>query len=537
VPTPHLERAIRAARLRLATQRLLDRLTVGCVAALAIGLAWVLLDPLRWWVPPALLLVAVVGVVRTVRVYPGRLAAALELDRRFDLKERVTAAVELPPDRLESPVGRALAADAETHTTGLRVGERFPLRLRRSAALVPLLAGLIAVALESPPRDGTGLFADVQPKPGDTRPGNDPQPPRNAFPQPNPDAPKGTDAERLAALRAELDRLEREVRDGQPKDDRRRVAELTAAEDAARALGRESLGRLARMENQLKQLDRLANSPEFKDGPGRDAATALASGDLEKAEEALNELAKAAAGKPTDPRLRKQLDQLKDELRKAADNTDAREKLEKLIEQAKKENRDTEGLRKELDRLDGESESSKPLRDVAGKLDTASQQLEKGDAAGAAKQLAAAADAVRDLGDQAKAAQDAQALVQHVEQLKANAANAAKATSEPDGPPLGSGGVAGQTPPPGTQPTGAAREVRPRVPFVDPKGATTPAGAGPFGGGFTKTDPAKLGPAIRQAAQSAPAATAGQPLAPDDREAVREFFERLGGADTSPKRR
>jgi hypothetical protein len=533
VPTPHLERAVRAARRRQAGQRLLDRLTVGCVAALAVGLAWVLLDTLRWWVPLALLLLAViVAVVRTVHDYPGRLAAALELDSRFDLKERVTAAIELPPDQLESPVGRVLAAAAETHTTGLRLGEQFPLRLRRSAALVPVLAGLIAVALVWPPATDSGLFADTKRKPDDAtnRPGSDPQPHPNPVRQPNPDAPKGTDAERLAALRADLDRLEREARDGRAKDDRRRVAELTAAEDAARTLERESLDRLARMENQLKQLDRLANSPEFKDGPGRDAAAALASGDLGKAEMALDELAKAATEKPADLQLRKQLDRLKDELRKAADNTEAREKLEKLIEQAKKENRDTEGLRKELDRLDAESESSKPLRDLAGKLDAASQQLEKGDAAEAAKQLAAAAGAVRDLRDQTKAAQDAQAQVQRVERLKADAA-------KPNGDPIGSGGVADKPPPMGNPPAGTAREVRPRVPFVDPKGAMTPAGAGEFGDGFTKTDPAKLGTAIGRAARSAPAATAGQPLAPDDRDAVREFFERLGGADASPKRR
>src|SRR5206468_12164958 len=111
----------------------------------------------------------------------------------------------------------------------------------------------------------------------------------NACPQPNPTAHERSTTERLAALRAELDRLEREARDGNTKTDPRRVADLTAAEDAARSLERESLDRLARMEAQLKQLDRLAQSPEFRDGPGRGAAASLAAGDLEKAEKALAE--------------------------------------------------------------------------------------------------------------------------------------------------------------------------------------------------------------------------------------------------------
>jgi hypothetical protein len=279
------------------------------------------------------------------------------------------------------------------------------------------------------------------------------------------------------------------------------------------------------MEAQLKQLDRLATVADSKDGPARAAAESLAAGDLAKAEKALRELAKVAAEKPNDPQVREHLDRLKDEIRKAADNSDARQKLEKLVERAKKEGRDAEGLQKELDQLKTDAEKSKSLRDLADKLDAASQQMEKGDGAEAAKQLAAAAGAVSEIGDEVQAAQDAQAQVQRVEQLKAGA-NAPKTADEPGGPPQGSGGVADQPPPKGKEPTVVAREVRPRIPF-DPKGATTPAGSGAFAPGFTKTDPAQLGPAVRQAMQSTPAATAGLPLAPDDRAAIRQFFERL----------
>ena len=293
---------------------------------------------------------------------------------------------------------------------------------------------------------------------------------------------------------------------------------MTAAEDAARALERDSLDRLARMEEQLRQLESLAKSPEFKEGPGKGAAESLAKGDLAAAEKALGEMAKAAKANPADPQLRKQLEQLKEELRKAASDTAAREKLEKLIEQAKKDGRDASGLRQELDRLNAESKDSKPLRELAEKLDGAAKQLEKGDGDGAAKQLAEAGEAVRGIRDEVEGAKEAQEQLRRAEQLRAEAAR-----GEPGAGP----GLADPTPP-GAEPKTPPREVRQRVPLSETRAPPTPIGSGDFGSGFTKTDPAQLGPAIERATRAAPSATAGQPLSPADRDAIREFFERLG---------
>ena len=121
------DRVIRTARCRLTGQLLLDRLAVAWPVALAVGLAWLLVEPNRWWLPVALVLLAtLVAVVRTVRDYPARLAAALELDSRFGLRERITAAVTLSSEQLEAPLGAVIVAAADTHATGLWVREKFP---------------------------------------------------------------------------------------------------------------------------------------------------------------------------------------------------------------------------------------------------------------------------------------------------------------------------------------------------------------------------------------------------------------------------
>jgi hypothetical protein len=528
VPGSAVERAVRIARRRIAWQLLLDRVAVAWAVALAIGLVWLLIDPGRWVIPAALLVVAtLVAVVRTVRDYPTSTAAALELDDRFDLKERVTASVGLPSEQRETPVGQAVAADAEKYATGLRVAGMFPLHLRRSAAVAAMLAALVVVVAGVwHPITDSGLFTPDDSKLETAKkPGEPAAQPKQPKPEPDIKQPDQSAAQRLAALRAELDQLERQQRENPA--DKPRLSDLTAAEDAARALERDSLDRLARMEAQLKQLEPLLQSPEFKEGPGKDAASGLAEGDLAAAEKALGEMAKAAKEKPNDPQLREQIEKLKDELRKAADNQTAREKLKELIEQAKRDGRDTSGLQQELDKLGAESKQSQQLRDLADKLDAAGKELKKGNGDGAAKQLSDAADAVRGIQDEVKGAKDAQDQLRRAEQLRAEAGEPNGKSGENPGGDGGGNGLADPRPA-GKEPKTAPRAVRPRIPLSDPKAPLTAAGSGEFGSAFTKTDPDKLGPAIERAMRAAPAATAGQPLSPADRDAIREFFERLG---------
>lgn len=516
--TPSVDRVVRRARRRLAAQRFVDALAAGAVVALAGGVAWALVEPGRWWVAGPLLGVAAVGAaVRAARRYPSRTAAALELDARFGLRERVTAAVETGAN--DSDVSRAVLADAEAHAADLRVADKFPLRLPRSARHAAALAGVLAVlAFVWHPVTDTALFTDGPKKPADlAKKANDtPVSPPTPFQQPKPPAPKpdASSSEKVAAIRAELDRLEREAKAKQTTP--QWAADVTAAEDAARAAERESLDRLARMESQLKQLDApAAKGEEFKQPGVRDTAKALAGGDLAKAEQALKDLAKKAAENPNDPELRKELEKLRDAVRKAGENAATREKLEQLIEQAKNEGRDASGLEQELERA--KAEQSQPLKDLAEKLDGAAQQLEKGDGSEAAKQLEGAAERVGEIGKEAMVAGEAQAQAERAGKLRTDAQT-----------PGGDGGQAAGERPGGKGGDTATRDVRVRVPFVDPKGQKTPAGSGDFGNAFTTTDPAKLAPAIRDAARSAPAAVAGQPLTPADRAAVREFFERLG---------
>src|SRR4051794_20229514 len=100
-----LETRVRQARRRLFTQAMLNRLGLAWGVALALGLIWFLVEPvavvgakpyLKWTMLGGLAGAAtVLAIWLARRAAPSPLAAALALDQRFDLKERVTTALGL----------------------------------------------------------------------------------------------------------------------------------------------------------------------------------------------------------------------------------------------------------------------------------------------------------------------------------------------------------------------------------------------------------------------------------------------------------
>src|SRR5579864_7346587 len=150
-----LDRQLARVRRRLFLQRGLQSL-VGCwLGALTCAAGWFLAEPyivrdvapsLRWIVAGGLFGAgAVLAVVISMLRMPSRSAAALAVDERFHLKERVITTLTLTQDELASPAGQALVADVNSRIGPLRVRERFPLRIPRLAALLPV--GAVALIL------------------------------------------------------------------------------------------------------------------------------------------------------------------------------------------------------------------------------------------------------------------------------------------------------------------------------------------------------------------------------------------------------
>src|ERR1043166_181819 len=118
-----IDKQVTRARRRLITQLLVRHLAIAWAAGLLLTAGWMLAEPyavanpadwLHWAVLGGTVGVLTLGaVVQTVRRAPSRAEAALALDERFGLRERVVTVLSLTPDLHNSPAGAALLTDAE----------------------------------------------------------------------------------------------------------------------------------------------------------------------------------------------------------------------------------------------------------------------------------------------------------------------------------------------------------------------------------------------------------------------------------------
>lgn len=554
-----LERSVSRARRRLFLQSLLNRLIAGWAAGLVVGLGWLFAEPWAVEAPPAWLKWAVVGgaaglatlaaVWRAVRATPTRVATALEIDTRFDLRERVTTALTLAARDADTPAGRAVVADAAAKVAPLKVADRFPVRVRWHALAVPALAGCLAAAAIFYHPDtasvGDGETDGPGKKPGDTAKVS-PDGQKKAAPFTKPKAQtepdRGPKSDKLKDLENELEKLqEKWAKDpyaDTPEKQREKVTEITQAEEKIKKFTQEKIEKLSQLDKQLQKLDKLNKDKDFGDGPAKGLNDALAKSDLKKAKEEVDELRKKAKNKDLDKKdqekLAKQLDKMKDEVEKLARNKEREDELKKLIDKAKQENRDAESLERELEKVKQESkESSEALGDLAQSLKRAQQAAEKGDLDELSKELAKAGDQIKEIDGDLKDLEDAQ---EYLQKLKAEK-QAACAKCKGDGTEKGNGkgdtdepnngGIGDGRRPINNDAKTASEEERIKGLF-DPRGKKSYGGA-TRGPAFNKKTTAEYGKEIREAVQEAPVAADSQRLPRDARDAVKEYFQNLGG--------
>ena len=155
-----LRTQVRIARTRLVIEQVMGRL-VGClfvaliVTAVAIAIPKLVAIqglPRAWDVGCLLggLIAAITGTfVWTLLSRRTELDAAMEIDRRFGLKERVASSLQLSEREVESEAGTALVRDAVHRIERIEVNERFRVGLNRRSWL-PLVPAAVAFALMVP---------------------------------------------------------------------------------------------------------------------------------------------------------------------------------------------------------------------------------------------------------------------------------------------------------------------------------------------------------------------------------------------------
>ena len=371
---PLLQVQIRHAYRRLQLQSVLNALVWCWAGAILLAAGWCLLEPwiveaskpgLRWQIAAGLF---IVGTLTAIAIgwkrAPSLVDAALSIDERFDLRERVTTSLTLAPDQADSPAGRALLADVNKKIADLDIYSKFPLQLSGWAALVPaaaLLLGLIGVFYEPTQTKASLAKAELAAAPTNAKELDQKmQDLKRKKTESTTEKPKSEDLEKLEA---DLEQIANRPRNNK-EEVRERIKEMTSLEQQMKDKERDMTDRSRALKQQLQKLDKMA-AAQGAEGPAKDLEKSLAQGKFDKAKEDIERLAKQLQNNTMDE---KQKEQLKDQLEKLKD------KIQELAEQKDNElqlkemNLDPETLKRELDQLKKDGQKMKDLANLAKQL-------------------------------------------------------------------------------------------------------------------------------------------------------------------------
>ncbi len=527
-PTP-LQRQITKVSRRLFWQTVLDTLVWCWTWALVVAVGWFLAQPfvleepkpwLRWAVTGGLLGVgSVLALILAFVRAPSRLAAALSLDERFGLKERVTTSLTLAPEQAGSSAAQALLADVNQRLGQLDVGERFPIGVSRSAVLVPAMAMLLACVafLYDPMRGQATASANDDKKPAPNAAAVDQKMKELVRKKDEKKPATKNKSEELEQLEAKLEEIANRPRSTKEQL-RDRIKEMTALEDQMKKHEKELAEKNQSLKQAMRQLDKLSDKEAEREGPGKDLEKAIKEGDFDKAKDELEHLAKKMAENELTEKekmqLAKQIQKLEEKLKNIAEGKEKEEELKKLAREGKL---DAETLKRELAELKKDTQKLKELADLAQKLGQCKECLNKGDTQAAAKGLQEAGQKLQKMGLDEQDMKDLQEQLKKLGECKECAAN---------------GGMQRADKP------GGKRPVDPESPFksydsrnkvdFDPKGKKIFDGYAP-GENFKKRSTAEIAGEIQQASQEAPEAIEQQRIPKAARDMAKDYFRNLGG--------
>lgn len=540
-PLTPLHRQVARVGRRLWLQTLANQLIWCWTVGLAVAVGWFLLQPflidrppawLRWAVAGGALALATVlaGLFAWLR-RPSAVVAALSLDERFGLKERVTTSFTLTPEQRTSPAGQALLQDVTERVAKLDVTSRYPLHMSWTASLVPACAiALTLVALfYQPPRGPAGAKADEGPMPVAAADKQDIDKKVDLLKKPA--AVQAKDDKKSAELEKieeELDKIASRPRDNQEQL-RERIKELAPLEDQLAKREKQLADRSQSMKQQLQQLDRLTKQ-NSQEGPAKDLQNALSQGNFDKAQEEIERLSKKLKDNELSAKdkeqLARQLDNFKDKIDELNRLQKAKEEeLQQLIKEAKDSGRDAEALERELQKMQQQGDKLKDLQDLAKQMEACKQCLQNGDADGAAGQLQGAGEKLKKLGATDKELQDIQDRLQRMRDARESMCKGCKGDKPGDGP--GGEGIGSGRRPDGQDQPYRSYDDKAKADF-DHKGQIRVEGYVP-GQAYKKPTKLEIEGEIRQASQEAPEAIERQRIPKAARDMARDYFRGLGG--------
>jgi hypothetical protein len=407
-----IKRQVARARRRMNLAEFLHSVSWSLTLALLVALlgvaiprVWAIsVEPVAWtwsWIGGGLLLGLAASLVLAYRRRRNDLQAAIELDRRYGLKERVSSSLALTPEERQSEFGQALLSDAERRVQRIDVREQFqvPFQWKTLLPLLPALGMFAVVSFVPLAQQRVAASADSSP------------------------AVKRQIKKAAAEFEKKLAQRKEEMKE---KGLTEAEAALEAIEKSAQKLKsgdaddrKDALVKLSEMAKDLQQRrNELKSSEKFKQqledlknieqGPADKMAKALQEGDLAEAakemDRLLEQLKKGELNNDDAQKLAKQLEQVQKKIEEMREQHEQKKRdLEEQIEQRKNAGDLAEAakLQEELDQLKAQDKRMNGgMKKMADQLGKAAQQLQEGNQTGAAQQMEGLADQMEEMQEQ-----------------------------------------------------------------------------------------------------------------------------------------
>lgn len=404
---------VKAAHRRLVFEQFLRRLVwalFGSLAVAAVAIAvprLVVLEDIspRWdqlWLVAAGVAGLLIAVVWTAVRHRSTLDAAIEIDHRFDLRERVASSLSLTEEALQTEAGQALLNDALRSVSRVDVGEKFHVRATR-AAWLPLAPAVVAFCLMTFVGNRS---AESVPSKGVTPAEQREQDKKTIEELRKKLEAQAKEAEKkglkdASELLKEVEKGASELTSEKDKTDRKKeFVKLNRLSDELQKK-REALGEKSALQKELEDLKNIG------EGPAEKAIQALKTGDWKKALEEINKIkekmAKGEMTKEDQQKLAEQLDKLQNKLQKAAEaHKQKMEDLKKQIEQQKQQGNQAQAdkLQQKLNQMQNKQQQMQQMNQLGMKMQQAQQQLQQGNPQDAAKTMQAIAEQLEKMQQQ-----------------------------------------------------------------------------------------------------------------------------------------
>lgn len=396
-----LERAIYQARRRLDLARcgrLALRFLAASLTAAAIGVAVLqftgrmpqlqaLLSVDHAWVAAAVLAVIASGIAG---LFAGIVAAmwrtplfeaAVEIDRRLGLRERVASAWQAHRDGGDRSVATAILQDATRQLD--RIGSRgiadaFPLTPRPATLSLLLPLAAIALAIAIPQWVADQSASKIAQDTLQVEPNNVNLEPLTLAIQQQREQAKELPDEKLEFFDDLLGQLQK-AQDKPNQSKKNELMQLKTVEDQIR----EKLGENQSASELQKQLSAMS---EFGEGPAEELGKAMSEGEFEEAGEQLRELLEQLDRQELDEQakeqLAEQLEAMSETLKKAAEQMQQQmQSLQQQMEAAEAagDNQQAAQLASQMQAMQSQMQSMQAMSQIASQMQSASEALKSGD--------------------------------------------------------------------------------------------------------------------------------------------------------------